>query len=96
MSAGGSEWPGTTHTSGVWFEYTGACIPVYDLTTVSDMVENIYPHPRSAENHSFLISVREKQMLFLARKVIAAHLIVKRSELWDGESDGVAFVCVFG
>ena len=63
MSAGGPEWSGTTHTSGVWFEYTGACIPVYDLTTVSSMVENIYVHPRSVQNHPFLTSVREEQFL---------------------------------
>lgn len=63
LSAGGLEWPGSTLASGVWIEYTGVWYTVYDLTIVSDMVENIGAHPESAQNHSFLRSGSEKQML---------------------------------
>lgn len=48
------DWPGSAAANDLRMEYTGACIPVYDLTIVFSMVENIYPHPRSVQHHSLL------------------------------------------
>jgi hypothetical protein len=58
LGLGVFDWSGSASVSDVWFEYTDAYIPVYDLTTVSDMVKNIYVHLRSALNHPFLASIR--------------------------------------
>jgi hypothetical protein len=62
---------------------------VYDLTIVSGMVENIGPHPESAQNHSFLRSGSEKQMLIFGSESNSNGQVYSTQVYSGCESDGL-------
>lgn len=96
LSAGGLEWPGSTHASGVWFEYTGTWYTVYDLTTVSSMVDNIGPHPESAQNHSFLALGGEKLISIFGSESNSNAQVYSRQVNWGSQNDGLMCNWVYG
>ena len=89
LSAGGLEWPGSTLASGVWIEYTGVVYSVYDLTIVSGMVENIGPDPGSAQNHSLLVSGREKVILIFGSESNRRAQVYSMQVYCGCQSDGL-------